>query len=400
MHQLVIKFGTHDSSPIPWLVYDQAEQNIIASGELSSIEQLAQLRDNADSAEVIFLIPASDVMATYIELPDKFNRKLLNAVHYMVEDRLAFDVDTQFIAKGNVIEQQLPVVVIGRDRMQFYKETIAAAGLNCQKMYVDAALLPAPAEGTYSAVQIGDELLTKQDQFTACAGEVDWMLPAFLSQSNAQENSVTVYSELNKDGDNISSENITFNYDKLPLQLLLSNIDASSINMLQGEFTVKSTANPLWYKWRIAAILAGIALVANIAVKTVELNDLKQQRKAVDEEITTLVQEGFPSIQRIKKATLKRTISREMAKLESTGGNASMLVMLTQMSPAFQSTGVTPQALNFNSERAELRIQSVAQNFESLERFTREVSDMGLTVEQGAINNRGDQVIGVVVVKG
>ncbi|MEM0912238.1 MAG: GspL/Epsl periplasmic domain-containing protein, partial [Pseudomonadota bacterium] len=75
-------------------------------------------------------------------------------------------------------------------------------------------------------------------------------------------------------------------------------------------------------------------------------------------------------------------------------------VMLTQMSPAFQSTGVTPQALNFNSERAELRIQSVAQNFESLERFTREVSDMGLTVEQGAINNRGDQVIGVVVVKG
>ncbi len=401
MQQLIIKFGTSNASIIPWLLFDQNEQDIIASGEISSLEQLSQLKDKAEQSEVICLISACDAMVTHIVLPDKFNRKLLNAVPYMVEDKLALDVDSQFIAKGVAEGQKLPVIVINRQRMHFYKNLLEEAGFFCQKMFVDATLLPTPEDETsVSILQIGEELLIKQDAFNASAGEVDWMLTAFLKQSDINERKIRAFSELQLDGNNIDSESISFDYDRLPLELLLANIDSTSINLLQGEFVVKNNTNPGWYKWRVAALLAGIALIVNIGVKTLELTNIKKERKSVDEEITALVEENFPSIQRIRKATLKRTISQSMARLESSGGNASMLGMLTQMGPAFQNTGVTPQALNFNAERAELRIQSVAQNFESLERFTREVSEMGLTVEQGAINNRGGQVIGVVVVKG
>lgn len=400
MQQLVIKLGTHHSSAIPWILFDQNEQDTIAAGELSGAEQLSTLQDKAEQSEVICLIPACDVMGTHIDLPEKYNRKLLTAVHYMVEDKLALDVDSQFIAKGSVEQQKLPVIVIERERIHSYKRLLANAGLFCKKMFVDASLLPTPEDDAFSVVQVGEELLIKQDAHNASSGEVDWMFSALLSQATAQEKRINAYSELASQGENVTAENISFNYDKLPLELLLANIDAASINILQGEFAVKNNTNPTWHKWRLAAILAGIALIANIGVKTFELNSLKQERATLDQEITSLVKEGFPSIQRIRKATLKRTISQEIARLEATGGNASMLAMLTQMSSAFESTGVKPQALNFNSERAELRIQSVAQNFESLERFTREVSEMGLTVEQGAINNRGGQVIGVVVVKG
>ena len=400
MQQLIVKFGPDTYSPVPWLLFDKNEQEIIASGELTELNQLDQLKDKADQSEVICLIPACDVMATHVDLPEKFNRKLLNAVHYMIEDKLAFDVDTQFIAKGSIEGQKLPVIVIDRDRLQFYKDAIDSADIFCQKIFVDGSLLPQPAEGETSLVQIGGELLAKQSKFEAISGEVAWLGPLLAGQVESEATKLKAFSEIETEIDNESAENVKFNYDKLPLELLLSNIDDTSINVLQGEFAVKNNANPTWDKWRVAAILAGIALATNIGLKTVELNSIKQQRAALDEEIVSIVQAGFPEIQRIRKATLKRTISQEIAKLEAGGGNASMLVMLTQMSPAFQKTGVTPQSLNFNSDRSELRIQSVAQNFESLERFTREISDMGLTVEQGAINNRGDQVVGIVVVKG
>jgi general secretion pathway protein L len=61
---------------------------------------------------------------------------------------------------------------------------------------------------------------------------------------------------------------------------------------------------------------------------------------------------------------------------------------------------VTPQTLRYDASRTELRMQSVANNFESLERFRRDVQSLGFAVDQGAINNQGDQVVGVIVVKG
>jgi general secretion pathway protein L len=45
-------------------------------------------------------------------------------------------------------------------------------------------------------------------------------------------------------------------------------------------------------------------------------------------------------------------------------------------------------------------MQSVANNFDSLERFRREVQALGFEVDQGAITNQGDQVVGTIVIKG
>lgn len=101
-----------------------------------------------------------------------------------------------------------------------------------------------------------------------------------------------------------------------------------------------------------------------------------------------------------KSRNKEAAIKKEMARLEQGGGGISMIVMLTQMSSSFANTGVTPQSIRYDASRTELRMQSVASNFESLEKFRREVQALGFEVDQGAINNQGDQVIGTVVIKG
>jgi len=45
-------------------------------------------------------------------------------------------------------------------------------------------------------------------------------------------------------------------------------------------------------------------------------------------------------------------------------------------------------------------MQSVAQSFEALEKFRRDAQNLGFEVDQGPINNRGSEVVGVITVKG
>ena len=77
-----------------------------------------------------------------------------------------------------------------------------------------------------------------------------------------------------------------------------------------------------------------------------------------------------------------------------------MLAMMNQLSSAFAQTNVKPQSIRFDGERGELRMQAVATNFEALEQFRNQAEQAGFTVEQGAINNRDNQVIGSIAIRG
>ncbi len=88
-----------------------------------------------------------------------------------------------------------------------------------------------------------------------------------------------------------------------------------------------------------------------------------------------------------------------MIELEQGGGSASVLVMLSQLANAFEQSQVKPQTMRFDANRAELRLVAEADNFESLELFKRLASERGFTIEQGAINNRDNQIIGSLSIR-
>lgn len=433
MEKLAIRLGSTPADPVHWLVWSDTEEEIIASGELPNIESLSQLKDRAPNAKVVGIVPGCDIVLKNVQLPLKANRKVLSAVPFMLEEEVATDISKAFFAFGKRIGDLQQVAIVSREKLAFWQQAFKQADLFCDLLVPDMLALPFTS-GNISVLSMGDNnaasLIIRTDKWEAYQGEYSWTFPLLekllkeIPQDSALQ-SITAYSELadserlrsilSKHPSNAHSAdiggligeektaesmniNLVANYDHLPMQLMLDGALQADFNLLQREFAVKVKKSMHWEKWRLVAVLAAVALCANLLSKTVELGSLKSQRQATEAQLQASIARGFPNLPRARDK--RAAIEGEMARLSQSGGGISMLVMLTQMSPSFASTGVAPQSIRYDASRTELRMQSVASNFESLEKFRREIQALGFEVDQGAINNKGDQVVGTIIIKG
>ena len=184
----------------------------------------------------------------------------------------------------------------------------------------------------------------------------------------------------------------------MPMHVLVKGSQRASFNLFQGDFKVKQQVSNAWRQWRLAAVLGMVALTLSLVDKGVTLSTLNAEQAALATIIDDEVKRGFPNIGAYRD--VKRKVTSELAKLEQGGGGVTMLAMMSQLSTAFAQTKVKPQSIRFDGERGELRMQAVATNFEALERFRNQAEQAGFTVEQGAINNRDNQVIGSIAIRG
>ena len=125
---------------------------------------------------------------------------------------------------------------------------------------------------------------------------------------------------------------------------------------------------------------------------------LSQQNDQLSAQIDQAVKAGFPNLGTYRDLRLK--IRSEMAQMQQGGGSASLLAMMGELTNAFATSEVKPQTLRFDASRTEIRMQAIGKNFESLEQFKRQAESAGFEIEQGAINNRDDAVIGTVAIRG
>ncbi|MBT1065841.1 type II secretion system protein GspL [Bowmanella sp. Y26] len=394
--QLIVRLGATPQEPVQWLVWSNAEQDIIASGEFSDAEQLTSLKDRAGSRPVTVLVPASDVLLHWVTMPAKASRKALTAIPYMLEDELCSDIDSQFFAMGPRQGNQQAVAVVNRDSLQQWLSTLQQAGLSCHKLLPDVLALPVQENG-WSLLQIGEQLLIRQDQWKGLQGETSWMLDALLHHAKqlSEPLSIANYSSLTlPDSPNLLQQAEPL---EMPMKVLAQGALASQMNLLQGEFKPKRQQQGQWQKWRLAAILAGIALSTSLIDKGIQASQLASQREQLDAQIEAEFKRAFPEVKRI--VNVRSQMNQKLNELQQGGGGASMLVMLSQLSPAFAQSKVLPQTLKFDGKRAELRMQAMADNFEALEQFRRLAEGQGFTVEQGAINNTDSKVVGSLSVR-
>ncbi|MDP2595716.1 type II secretion system protein GspL [Alteromonas stellipolaris] len=396
MEQLLIRLGATEADPISWLVWSTAEEEIIASGELANADALSTLAERAGHRAVIALAPSSEILLKWVALPPRAGRKVLSALPFMLEDELATDISEQFFAIGPKVGDSQAVAVVSHAKLQMWQQWLADAGLFCNHLIPDVLAVPVTENG-WSVLTLGEQMLVRQDTFKGIQGEQAWLLPTLGHFTSQQEAPVAI---TNYAGIDLSAmPNITVNDAplELPMHVLAKEAMSSSFNLLQGEYKVKRTRNNAWTQWRVAAVLAVLVLCTSLVDKTVTLYQLKSENAALTSEIDQAVKSGFPNIGVYRNVKLK--LQYELNKLSKSGGDASMLVMLDQLSEAFASTQVKPQTLRFDATRTEIRIQAQGKSFEALEQFRRQAEGAGFTVEQGAINNRDDNVIGTVSIR-
>ena len=396
MEQLIVRLGSEPESNVSWLVWSTSESEVIASGVLPNATALNSLTERAGHRPVIALAPSSDIVLKWVDLPPRAGRKILSAIPFMLEDDLSEDIADLFFAFGPKQGDRQAVAVVRHSQMELWQSQLKDAGLTCDKILPDVLSVPLNSDGM-SVLTLGEDLLVREDEWKGLQGEEAWITPALAHLTKSQPEPVSVHNYSNIDLSSIPNAHIDAKNIELPMAVLAKEALLAKFNLFQGDYKVRKQTNTVWKQWRVAAVLASVALLVTLVDKGVTLKTLSAENSRIKAEVQQQVSSAFPSARGSRD--VKRKITQELAKLQQGGGSASMLSMLSNLAPAFSGSDVKPQSIRFDSARSEVRLQAVASNFESLEKFKRDVEAAGFVVDQGAINKRDEGVVGSLVIR-
>lgn len=396
MENLVIRLGSNPSDPVHWMVWSGQEQEIIASGVLDNAHQLSSLSERAGKRPVTALVPGCDFYLKWVTLPAKASRKALTAIPYMLEEELSSDISQQFFALGMRKGEQQSVAVVSKQKMHDWLAMIEQANLLCDKLLPDILAVPHISE-SWSLLMLDNQAILRQDLWQGLQGDKAWVFPAIEHFAKQQTTPLKLANFSQFSAENLANVEQNQQPIELPMQLLANGAMTETFNLLQGEFKPKKQSGGQWHKWRLAASLAVIALLVSVIDRSIELNALEQQKQTLRSQMQKEFKRAFPNSQ--PPRLIRKVMERKLTDLELAGGSASVLVMLNQLSDAFAQSQVKPQTLRFDSARTELRLLAVAKDFDALELFKRLAREQGFNVEQGAINNKDNQVIGSLSIR-
>lgn len=396
MEQLVVRLGSNPEDVIHWIVWSTQLDEVIASGELPGVEQLATLSDRAGQRPITVLVPTSDILLKWVTLPGKAGRKALSAIPFILEDDISGDIALQFFALGPRKDSEQAVAVISKEKLQSWLGSIHQAGLICDTLLPDVLALPQAQEG-WALLQLGQHLLIRQDQWSGLQGEKNWLIQAI--NHHAKQLTTPLNIENHTDLALAELNHVVLQQQPLdmPMKVLAKGASGTNFNLLQGEYRPSNKSRNSMIKWRLAAVLAIVALSTTLVDKVMQQQKFSAQRSALSEQIHSEYKRAFPNAGPYRD--LKATMRSKLIDLEQGGGGSSMLAMFTQLANAFEQSQVKPASIKFDATRRELRLQAMAANFEALEQFKRLAQASGFVVEQGAINNKDNQVIGALLIR-
>ena len=392
---LIIRLGSNHNNVIHWMVWSAHGQEIIASGELSNAEQLSQLTEKAQSRDVVVLVPSCDVTLKSLHVPAKSQKAIRQAAPYMLEDELAQDVEQLFFAYGEnkkpLTNENCFVAVVEHQQMQQWSSWLNEAQIRTKRMVPDVLALP-DADEHWQAIMIDNQVLLKQNDWQGSLFDENLWQQANQLWKNLENVSINAFSSLPDCDENIV---VHPQPEELPLALLAQQLPQQNFNLLQGAFQVKSTRSPLIKTWAWAAGIALFALFVNMGLKSATLWHLHNQNVALEQQIIEKYKSAFPQTKRVRVATVRSQLKRKMAEIGATDNDASFLMMLSKIQPAFsQVPQLKPESIKFDGNRNELRMQATANGYQQFEQFKTILESQQFSVSQGAQNNQGDQISG------
>ncbi|WAJ69846.1 type II secretion system protein GspL [Catenovulum adriaticum] len=401
--QLFIRLPSHAEQSVHWLVWSTNEAQVIASGELNNVEQMATLHERANHKNAIVFVPSSDILFKQIETPAKVSRQFIQALPYMLEEELASEVDELFFAKGRKFKadglDKLEVAIVHKNKMQTWLDWLNEAGIHCQRLIPDALALP--DDDKINLVQLGQEWLVRYGTFGASSCQVEhlnfWLTQVAKYHHDAE---ICQYSPL--------PEAVLANFEQvhqadyvMPLELLAKHSQDCQFNLRQGPYQFKKDSAKYIQIWRSAAIVAGIALAVNLAHKSVQIYDYEQQAEQLEKQIRQSYVSVFPNGKNLSVGIIQKELKRKVAKLGGGSQQVTFLGLIDASSAAFSAVpDLKPDSLRFDYRRGEIRINASAKNFQSFEKFKSTAEQNALKVDQGSLNNQGSNVVGAISIRG
>jgi general secretion pathway protein L len=403
--RMILQCHDSDCSKVSWIIMGGASPQM-AEGTLEEAANLAKGRRTQ------VFIPSTELLITEVKIPTKNRQRLIQAAPFSLENELTEDVSQLHFAAGNIGSDNVtPVIVIARQRLDHWLETLETAGIEPIAIYADLLSLPYES-GAWILYQNNQFLNVRTDSergFSADSinGEATLRL-ALQQESERPPDKITLYQSPDCE-EPIDLERLVGDYEidvrhldshaKLTALLAENLVEKQQINLLQGDYLRVDKMTLQWKRWLPAAVLfalfIGITLIMNIQ----QYRQLEQQNVALDQQIRKVFQQAFPDVKRIVDPKVQ--MEQKLKSLRS-GGTGNSMQFTSLFVPAATVIKSSPDTTleNINFRDGKLDLQLIIKELQALEKLKQAIEAKKLAVEIRSANATGDQVTSHIRITG
>jgi general secretion pathway protein L len=399
---LLLRLPRTDTELAVWLVVDArgAPASPPQSGPLS----LAAAR--APGRRVCLLVSGAEVLLAEPDVPIKAGAKLQQLVPYALEEHLAEDIEDLHFALGkrSSDSSRVPVAVVARSLLDQWLAELRGAGIEPDAVYADSELLP-QNPGQAVALLEADTVSVRPPGGTPVTLPADALSEALEIARTGADGSATggrgliLYTgaaEWHQHSAQVEAARPSFDGIKVqlltggPLALYGQQLPSTTaINLLQGPYAPVSSRGLGLKAWRVAAMLLAGLIALHVVGKTVELQLLKRQERALDASIRDTFRTAMHSEASASEA--RRLMERRLAGVRDAG--EGLLPALQALAQARDSApGTSVQSLNFHTGTLEMKLS--APDASSLDRLSQSLRSNGWHADLRGGSNSGSSYEG------
>lgn len=395
-----------DNQPASWLLVDALGNRIGRTQH----GPLAEAATQGHGRRICVLIPGNDVSVLHADIPTRNVQKVLQALPYALEDRLAEDVEGLHFALGNRRDHGYHVAVLRRSHLNQWLTQLAEAGLTADELVPATLALPQLDDGIV-VLQEQDEILARLPNgiaFSADPSLARLLIQRELTQlRNAMvcDNAV-IHTVEGADADDLTKflESLELQVQCTPLPdgpmpLLVKGLrERPAINLLQGEFSRHTAISEHWQRWRFAVGMLVVFCVVAIAQQATEYLQLRHQAAALDTQVIEQFHQALPEVHRVVNPRVQ--IQQRLNQLSGGNDDSGPLPMLALLGSAMQaSSGV--HLKGFNYQNGTLQVEVNAAQIQALDDLKTALQQSGkFNVNLDSVNSNNGQATGRLTLTG
>ena len=392
------------AQPVRWLLVDTLGNHIgyVQHGTLA--EAAAQ----AKGRKVTAILPAEQVTLLHVDVPSRNPQKMLQAIPFILEDKLAEDVETLHFALGERGAAGQLVAVVGRGRLRQCLDELTAAGISPTRVVPDVCAVQ--PEMNAAVAVLGDDvsLLRFPDGsgFGTDAALTAHLLKRRITDLTPSLTRVEMHGtpeemdELDTALADAQLERVRRPMEGGMLPLLARHLSAQrGLDLLQGEFKLQNSWQEHWRQWRLAAWLAAACLLLGFTQQIISYMQLRHQVAALDAQMAQIYTQATGAPVPSGTDPMSAMKSR-LAALQGGNSAGSLLTLLDALgtglngNAAIQITGISYQA---GTLQAQLQAGDIAV-LDALKGTLNKQA--GISANLDSVNASGSQVTARIVLNG
>ncbi|MEZ8854043.1 type II secretion system protein GspL [Vibrio atlanticus] len=402
---LTVRLSSEPQSPVQWLVWSTSQQEVIASGELSSWDQLDELTPYTEKRSCIALLPGNECLIKRVEIPKGAARQFDSMLPFLLEDEVAQDIEDLHLTILDKDATHATVCGVDREWLKQALDQFRKANIIFRKVLPDTLAVPVEDQGI-SALQIDQHWLLRQGHYQAVSISEAW-LPMFLQSdwvvADDEEQPTTIFSYTTMPSDDVQQQS-GMEWQAKPAELVMSLLSqqaiTSGVNLLTGTFKTKSSFSKYWRVWQKVAIAACLLVAVIVTQQVLKVQQYEAQAQAYRMESERIFRAVLPGKQRIPTVSyLKRQMNDEAKKYGGSGDGNSLLGWLALLPETLgQVKSIEVESIRYDGNRSEVRLQAKSADFQHFETAKVKLEEK-FSVEQGPLNRNGDAVFGSFTLK-